>query len=57
MANKKLTDAEIVYMLSKGFKVADISNEMGINIRTLDARLVRIREKSKSTTVAPRGGN
>lgn len=57
MANKKLTDAEIVDMLSKGFKVSEISKEIGVNIRTLEARLIRIRDKSSSTNVAHLVGN
>ena len=53
MAKKKkivteLTDVDFVEFLSLGYTVADISKETGLGKRTLEARLVRIRDKSSS---------
>ncbi len=52
-----VTDIEIVQMLSEGIIGSEIANRIGMNIRTLEARLTRIRDKSNSTNVAHLVGN
>lgn len=42
---------KIVQMLSLGYTVKDIADEMGINVRTLEARLVRIKDKNGATNI------
>lgn len=38
----------VVQLLAKGYTVPEISTEFGINVRTLEAKLVRLRDKSSS---------
>lgn len=54
---KGFTDADIVQMLSVGMTGYQIAEKTKINIRTLEARLTRIRDKSNSTNVAHLVGN
>ena len=54
---KEITDIDIVDMLSRGVKVSEISKDIGVNIRTLEARLIRIRDKSLSINAAHLVGN
>ena len=54
---KQVTDAEIVQMLSEGIIGSEIATKLGVNLRTLEARLTRIRDKSSSTNVAHLVGN
>lgn len=54
---KKVTDAEIVQMLSEGIIGSEIAFKLGVNLRTLEARLTRIRDKSNSRNVAHLVGN
>ena len=54
---KEVTDAEIVQMLSEGIIGSEIAFKLGVNLRTLEARLTRIRDKSLSKNVAHLVGN
>ena len=54
---KEITDIDIVDMLSRGVKVSEISKELGVNIRTLEAGVIRIRDRRSSTNVAHLVGN
>jgi len=56
-ALKEVPDAQIVQMLSEGYIGSEIANEMGVNLRTLEARLTRIRDRSLSKNVAHLVGN
>jgi len=49
MKDKK--EIKIVQMLSLGYTVKDIADDMGINVRTLEARLVRIKDKNGATNI------
>jgi len=62
MAKKKnplneVTDAEIVQMLSEGIIGSEIAKKLGVNLRTLEARLTRIRDKALATNAPHLVGN
>ena len=54
---KKVTDAEIVQMLSEGIIGSEIANKLGVNLRTLEARLTRIRDKALAKNAPHLVGN
>jgi DNA-binding CsgD family transcriptional regulator len=47
-----MKDKDIVKKLSDGYTAKDIADEFSINVRTLEAKLIRLRDKSgsKNTT-------
>lgn len=46
-----VTNAEIITYLSNGYKIEEIVIETGINRRTLESRLMKLKKQSLSKTV------
>jgi DNA-binding CsgD family transcriptional regulator len=48
----QMTDAQIVKMLSNGHTVKEIADKAEMNIRSMEAKLIRIRDRSNSLNAA-----
>ncbi len=46
-----MKEEKIVQMLSIGYTVREIADELGINVRTLEARLVRLKDKANAKNI------
>jgi len=49
---KEITDTQIVKMLSNGHTVKEIADKAEMNIRSMEAKLIRIRDRSNSLNAA-----
>lgn len=48
----QMTDTQIVKMLSNGHTVKEIADKAEMNIRSMEAKLIRIRDRSNSLNAA-----
>ena len=46
-----MTDIQIVKMLSNGYTVKEIAEKEETNIRSMEARLIRIKDKSNAENI------
>lgn len=45
------TDERVVQLLSEGKTIAEVAGEMNVNVRTMEARIGRLKKKTECSTL------